>query len=48
MNSESENTLLLRAPPVYSPAETMFVRRRVFLKQGGELQQGQLLQQIHL
>lgn len=48
MNSMSENTLLLSAPPVYSPAETMFVRRGVFLEQGSELQQGQLLQQIHL
>lgn len=48
MNSVSENTLLLMAPPLYSPAEAMFVRRGVFLEQGGELQQGQLLQQIHL
>ncbi len=35
-------------PPVHSPAEAMFVCRGVFLQQSSELQQGELLEQIHL
>lgn len=31
-----------------SPAEAVFVCRGVFLQQGGELQHGELLEQIHL
>lgn len=34
--------------PVHSPAEAVFVGRGVFLQQGRELQQRQLLEQIHL
>lgn len=32
----------------HSPAEAMFVCRGVFLQQSSELQQGELLEQIHL
>lgn len=35
-------------PQIHSPTEAMFVRWGVFLQQRGELQEGKLLQQIHL
>lgn len=34
--------------PLHSPAEAVLVGRGVLLQQGGELQHGQLLQEIHL
>lgn len=39
---------LFNAPSVYLPAEAVFVGGGVFLQQSSELQQGELLEQIHL
>lgn len=38
----------LNVPSVYLPAEAVFVGGGVFLQQSSELQQGELLEQIHL
>lgn len=39
---------LLNVPSVCLPAEAVFVGGGVFLQQSSELQQGELLEQIHL
>lgn len=46
--TQSPYKILFNVLSIYSPAEAVFVCRGVFLQQSSELQQGELLEQIHL